>query len=550
MLIIKQQKFFNKSSLTIFAIFLLALFLRLINLSTIPYGFHIDEIVSGYVGRFILMHGQDPYGNHWPLVYFDMFGDYRVILPMYINGLSTFIFGVNEFAVRFPTSFFGALIVFPIYSLSKIFFGKRKLSFLPPFLIAILPWHIVLSRATSEGILGLTVFLFGFDFLIKSLINKKMSFLFVGNFLLFLTYFMYPTFRVLTPALLLPFPILAKNFRKRFIVSLLIFIAFTGIVGLTVWGQGRFLQTSLFKNTDIANSIKGQDIALNAAEGHNNAFVARIFNNKIIGYSQLFISNYLTYFSPNFLFIKGGLPDRYVVPNDGLIFITLLIPFLFLLFPQKLLLEKKYYYLILYLFLTAPAAAVLTIDDVPNVHRDLFMMIPLIFLATIGLQKLIILTGKNKKILFCIVSILCISIIGEFIYFWHRYTVQAASYKSILRDDGNKQMILAIKKYPSEQVYIPVYEALPVYYLFYNNNLSKELAGKFQKGMMIDKINNVTFIQDWCPPNKLDKKTLPSNAIIVEAGDCKDNPSFTELQVIYRKDSTKAFRILKYNGTN
>ena len=160
---------------SIFFIFIFAFVIRILFLSTAPFSFHVDEVISGYIGRFILLNGKDVYGNTFPLFYFDSFGDFRTILPMYINGLSTFLFGVNEFAVRFPTALAGALIVFPVYSLGNIFFKNKKIALLPALLITILPWHIVLSRASSEAAFGLTIFVFGITLFLKSLSIKKLK---------------------------------------------------------------------------------------------------------------------------------------------------------------------------------------------------------------------------------------------------------------------------------------------------------------------------------------------------------------------------------------
>jgi len=537
----------NSQNIFIFSLFLVALLIRTIHLTNIPNGFHIDEIVSGFVGRFILLHGKDPYGNIAPLFYFDMFGDYRVILPMYINGLSTFIFGVNEFAVRFPTAFFGSLIVFPIFSIAKIILGNRKIAFLPPLVIALLPWHIVLSRATAEGILGLTIFTFGLFYIFKFLSEKKITYLYFSGIFLFLTYFLYPTFRLLTPIVLFPIPLLImnKSHRMKSLIFFICFILFTSIVGLTVWGKGRYVQTSLFTNVDIARSVQGNNIASSFSEGTNSIFVARLFNNKINSYFQLFVEGYLSYFSPIFLFTRGGLPDRYVVPDMGLLYVSFLIVLFFLLMPQKNTVKDTYYYYLLYLLFLSPLPSAMTIDDAPNIHRSLFMMIPIIFLVTIGvLQIRNIFSEKLKYVSFAIFGLAFFLTLGEFIYFEHRYNVQSPAYKSILRDDGNKQLILFIARVSNKPVYMPVYESLPVYYLFYTNNFNKQFAGKFNKEMTIDKINNITFVPDWCPLNMLNRKQLPKDAVIVDSGNCHDAPS--DAKIVLRKDSTIAFKIFNF----
>jgi 4-amino-4-deoxy-L-arabinose transferase-like glycosyltransferase len=139
-------------------IFLLGLLLRLYNLGEMPSGFHRDEVISSYVGRFLLENGKDIYGNPWPLLYVDKYGDYPPVLPMYLSGLATYLFGVTVFAVRFPIALLGALVVFPLFSLAKEIFKDTKIALFSAFILAILPWHVILSRATAEGIVALSFF--------------------------------------------------------------------------------------------------------------------------------------------------------------------------------------------------------------------------------------------------------------------------------------------------------------------------------------------------------------------------------------------------------
>ncbi len=155
------------------AVLVIALTFRLWHLGTVPYGFHNDELMNGYVGRFILQNGLDLYGHKWPLLYFDNFGDYPNVIPMYISGATTFILGVSELAVRLPIALVGSMGVLPVYYLARLTIHDKKWSLLASLLVALTPWHIVLSRATSEGILAATVFLTGACLMLYG--NKRQS---------------------------------------------------------------------------------------------------------------------------------------------------------------------------------------------------------------------------------------------------------------------------------------------------------------------------------------------------------------------------------------
>lgn len=60
-------------------IFGLALFIRLIWLETLPATFFVDEVLSGYMGRFMLINHMDLFGNPDPWLYFNKFGDYYIL---------------------------------------------------------------------------------------------------------------------------------------------------------------------------------------------------------------------------------------------------------------------------------------------------------------------------------------------------------------------------------------------------------------------------------------------------------------------------------------
>src|SRR3989338_2265804 len=107
-------------------IFLLALVFRIYSLGEIPRSLHNDEIANTYVGRYIIQNGVDLYGNKWPLLYFNKFGDYPPVLPMYLSGFGSRVFGNNEFGSRIVIALIGALLVFPLFYISKLLFKDDK----------------------------------------------------------------------------------------------------------------------------------------------------------------------------------------------------------------------------------------------------------------------------------------------------------------------------------------------------------------------------------------------------------------------------------------
>jgi 4-amino-4-deoxy-L-arabinose transferase-like glycosyltransferase len=532
-------------NMLLFFIFLLAFILRVYNLSYLPLNFHTDEVVSTFVGRYTLLHLKDPYGNIFPLFFFNLFGDFPPIFPMYFSGISTFIFGVNEFAARFPFALFGSLVVFPTYLFTKLLFNNKRVSLLSAFFISILPWHIVLSRASGESIIGITILISALYLLFKSAFLNKYLLALISCLLLLSTYFIYPSFRLLVPFVILPLPLLFFRTKIRNILFLILIIccSVTLLITSTIWGKGRFNQTSIFTNPGIAFSIKNNNAALSNDEG--SVFVARVFNNKIIGYGKLLLEQYLSYYSPDYLFLHGGFPLRYAVRDNGLLYLVFIFFYLGLFFPSQKLFKRKYFIYIIYLLIIAAIPAALTVDDVPNIRRSTFMLLPLVILASIGFENILVLL-KNYSGRFKIFLLICVVIflLGEFVCFWHQYSQHNSSYKSILRNDGDKEASLYLLNHKQEYRKVFAPSNLIVYYLFYKNDFNQR---SFSLGMNVKQIDNIEFINsyDLCYVNKLVQKNTLKKVLFVENGDCDVPENLSLNKLILRKDYTKAYLLLE-----
>jgi len=167
----------------VFLIFILfvVFLLRFYKLSEYPVGFHSDETAYGYNAYSLLLTGSDEFGERWPLS-LKSFGDYKPPMSSWISIPSIWLFGLNEFAIRFPTALLGSLTILTIYFLTTEFVkqiyvkpyskGIIFVPFIAALLLTISPWHNLFSR-TSQ-LVGLEVFFTstGVLFLLKGLKNK------------------------------------------------------------------------------------------------------------------------------------------------------------------------------------------------------------------------------------------------------------------------------------------------------------------------------------------------------------------------------------------
>src|SRR3990167_1234844 len=164
-------------------IFLLALILRIYKLSEFPFGFHADEVRVGWNAFSILKTGADDRENKLAL-YYNTFGDYRPSGIFYLTIPSIALFGRSEFAVRFPSSLIGALTIFPLYLFlyelvkSENLKKGKIVALLASVLLAVSPWHMEVSRATSEAVISAFFALFALYFLLKLLNTREKKFLF------------------------------------------------------------------------------------------------------------------------------------------------------------------------------------------------------------------------------------------------------------------------------------------------------------------------------------------------------------------------------------
>ena len=188
-------------------LFISGLILRTHQLTRVPAGLHGDEVSIGYNAFSLLKTGRDQDGNFLPLT-IDQFGDYRPAGYHYLDIPFIALLGINELAVRLPAALFGSLTIILFYFFVFELFNDHRIALLSAGFLTFSPWHIAISRATSESIiaaffiiLGLYLYLKGINLKgIKKMPHSRLLFLlsFSSFFLSFLFYhaarFFLPTF--------------------------------------------------------------------------------------------------------------------------------------------------------------------------------------------------------------------------------------------------------------------------------------------------------------------------------------------------------------------
>ena len=369
----------KRLSLIILGIILfLAAFLRFYRISSNPPSLYWEEAALGYDAYSILKTGKDWHGNSWPLVAFESFGDYKPSLYFYAAVPSIALFGLNEFAVRFPSAFFGTLTVLLVYFLIK----ERRVALVAALLLAISPWHLQFSRAGFEANLGLFFTCLGAWLLFKILEKPKYSALFLsasgGSFAA--SMYAYHANRVFIPLFLITLLLIYRQ-RKIFLTGLLV-----ALLALPIFLKlnspeikQRFAETSAFATLDPI--IKSNQLI----QADGGGIIARLIHHRFWQYADIFFKSYSSHFNFNYLFLSGDTNPRHSIQTVGCLYLIQL-PFLIYGILIALKRRQPQDLSLLAWLLLAPVPAGLTLAT-PHALRSLPMLIPLTIFTALGVVR-------------------------------------------------------------------------------------------------------------------------------------------------------------------
>ncbi len=124
-------------------------FVRVFRFGSFPSGLNQDEAFAGYEAYSLLHYGTDTAGYHNP-VYLVAWGSGMNALETYLMIPFVAIFGLTPFAIRLPQLLLSIASLIVTYLLtSRLFDKKTGLAALG--LLAVCPWHILLSRWALES---------------------------------------------------------------------------------------------------------------------------------------------------------------------------------------------------------------------------------------------------------------------------------------------------------------------------------------------------------------------------------------------------------------
>lgn len=535
-----------KQKYTILLLFILffAFVLRFYNLSITPNGYHADEASFYINAQSIAQTGKDEDGNSHPLSIKSLI-DPKPALYSYFE--IPFINTMQDqlAASRMPSILLGLLSLIVIYYLVKSL-SSRKLAIIFTAILSISPWHIMMSRGTQEVIAS-------FFFLVLSLLfvvllqKKEYTKLKVVGFTFssFLSMYFYHSAKVLLP--LLVFGLLVYFFKKTKAIiidsALLIFLT------IAVFTASLFVQESLSRANAVGILNDKKPYALLLEQIYNlheeiPISLTRVFYNKVQTYSVAVTNEYLKYFSPHFLFLEGGRPFRYFVPDHGLLYlieIPLLIAGIYFAISRK----RKEWPLFAAILFLGPLPAALTTIETPSIIRSFPMIIGLTYFISLTLLEVLNYKNKILKVIFILgISLVYLWQLG---YFTLQYHVQAKYYQPWYRNSPYTAIAKEVALIEADYEAVEVTNDLrPLYAYFVMENLidiqtlQENAHARNQEEYSLGKY---TFNRHVCQFSEI----RPGVLYIAEVG-CKEKDEFNRLEVIKTikyNDNTQVYDLLQ-----
>ena len=435
-----------KHKIILLVIIVLAFILRIYRLDQVPPSLYWDEASLGYNAFSISQTLRDEHGVFLPVTNFAAFGDYKPVGYIYAIVPFVKVFGLSEWAVRFPSALAGTLLVLVAYFLIE----KKKIALLAALFVAVSPWSLQMSRAGFEANLATLFSGLGVLFFLKK--SFPLSAIFFA-----LAMYTFNTHRIFVPMLVVGLSIL--YFQKKLVIFyLVLFILLLPLIPhlLSPEGKLRFNEVSWVNNLSIIQKSNKQ------IEANGNVWWAKIIYNRRVYFVGEFSKHYLDHLRPDFLFESGDVNPRLSVRTTGIMYwldLPLLILGLIFLIKKR----TKLSAVLIFWLLIAPIPAAFA-RETPHALRILNILPVPQIISAMGLYYLV---QKQKKLVIILAVILSVSVYlylkSYYVDYPKKYDMdwqygykQAVEYVSGIQDNYEKVNVTGFYGRPY------------IYFLFYN----------------------------------------------------------------------------------
>lgn len=543
-----------KNKKLLFTIILIAAFLRFFLLATNPPSLTWDEAAWGYNAYSLGINGKDEFGRFLPFNYLESFGDFKPPVYAYLDILPIKLFGLTEFAVRFPSALFGTFTVLLTYFLTARIFKNSKNSLgiaCPPDwrrnwkleipvisagLLAISPWHILLSRAAFEANIATFFIVFGMYSFLRG-IQDKSNFLILSSISFVLSIYTFNTPRVVVPLLIVALAVfyhkklleMKKLTTTAIILGLIILLPVIQFL-LSPQARLRYQEVNIFSNIDLIKT-SNQEI-----ENDRNAWWSKIIHNRRINYTREYLKHYFDNLSFNFLFIKGDGNPKFSTQEMGEMYLWelpfLLIGIIFLIRKK----EHNWYIIPVWLIVGIIPAAVAR--ETPHALRIETTLPTFQVLVAYGIVQSGVALKKFRAVFALTLSVAAVLFVT---YFMHVYFVQYPWEFSGDWQYGYKESISYVHSVQNNYDRVVVINTLGrpyIYYLFY----LKESPEEFQKTAKVkrDTFGFVTVegFSKYEFPKKLEITPDTGKTLYITSAEDKLPSGVKPLKIFYKLDGS------------
>lgn len=457
--------------LILLVIIVLGFGLRFYKITQNPPSLNWDEVSIGYNAYSVLKTGKDEWNMSYP-VHFKSYGEYKLPAQVYFSIPGIYLFGLTELGVRITPVIYGTLTVLAIFLLAKELFLSNTIGLLAAFLLSISPWHIQLTRGSFESSLATFFITLGVWFLIKGFKNQKWFILSMIPFAL--SVFTYNSARIFTPLYLFSILIIYRKLlvhsKKAVIAAILFFVILLVPAAPFLLSGERSARYKLVSVTDDPGLVPR--INENRGKSNLSPVFAKLVHNKVTYTSFYLTKNYLSHFTPQFLFLNGAPHKQHHVQNIGELYLFQA-PFLLLgiigLYKLKIKLKGLLFSWLLLGFVPVSV----TNDSIPHALRTL-LVVPFYHLVSAFGFFVSINWVKKFGVRFQFLSVvlmLIVVLISVSYYLNQYYNIYPIAYSKDWQY-GNKQVIEYIKQHGNEYdliVYTRHYGEPHMFSLFYLN---------------------------------------------------------------------------------
>lgn len=382
------------------AILLLAVILRLYQLSSVPASLFGDEMDLGYQAYSISQTGKDYQGNFMPL-HFHSLAEWRTPLYLYAAVPTVAIFGITPYGVRLPAVFFGVLSILGFYLLIKLITENKNIALIAAFFMAINPWSLQYSRAGFEVTMLLSFLLFGLYYFFRSLREGK--YLWISVLLFLLTPLIYSTAKFFAPfimafLLIIYFKDIVSISKKHLVKAVICLLLVGGLTSYAVLfsgGSQRFNYISVFSDPTTEPEIGTARLNDARARGETGTglrptFIDRVIHNKFTYWGERISSNFIQSLGAEFLFVSGDPNPRHSMDGMGMFYkieiVGLLLGISIFFISKDYSIKTKG--LIIFWLIAGILPSALTRDGGNHSTRLILILPPLLLLISVGFNSL------------------------------------------------------------------------------------------------------------------------------------------------------------------